>query len=55
MSKVELKDLIFYLEENQTIPLNKQVLYKAYIDMTIPKQDNHNQIEEGNEKDDDII
>ena len=50
MSKVELKDLIFYLEENQTIPLNKQVLYKAYIDMTIPKQDNHNQIEEDNEK-----
>ena len=45
MSKVELKDLIFYLEENQTIPLNKQVLYKAYIDMTMPKN-NVKQIEE---------
>ena len=45
MSKVELKDLIFYLEENQTIPLNKQVLYKAYIDMTMPKN-NIKQIEE---------
>ena len=40
MGKVELKDLIFYLEENQTIPLNKQVLYKAYIDMTTPKNKN---------------
>ena len=40
ISKIELKDLIFYLEENQTIPLNKQVLYKAYIDMTIPKDKN---------------
>ena len=40
MGKVELKDLIFYLEENQTIPLNKQVLYKAYIDMTTPKSKN---------------
>jgi len=45
MSKDELKDLIFYLEENQTIPLNKQVLYKAYIDMTMPKN-NVKQIEE---------
>ena len=45
MSKVELKDLIFYLEENQTIPLNKQILYKAYIDMTMPKN-NIKQIEE---------
>ena len=45
MSKVELKDLIFYLEDNQTIPLNKQVLYKAYIDMTMPKN-NVKQIEE---------
>ena len=54
MSKVELKDLIFYLEENQTIPLNKQVLYKAYIDLTIPKLiNNNNQIEE--DKDDDLI
>lgn len=54
MSKVELKDLIFYLEENQTIPLNKQVLYKAYIDLTIPKlNNNNNQIEE--DKDDDLI
>ena len=53
MSKVELKDLIFYLEENQTIPLNKQVLYKAYIDMTIPKNNiNIKQIEE--DKDDSI-
>ena len=53
MSKVELKDLIFYLEDNQTIPLNKQVLYKAYIDMTIPKN-NNKQIEEDKEKDDSI-
>ena len=45
MSKVELKDLIFYLKENQAIPLNKQVLYKAYIDMTMPKN-NIKQIEE---------
>ena len=55
MSKVELKDLIFYLEENQTIPLNKQVLYKAYIDLTIPKLNNNNQIEEDKDKDDDLI
>lgn len=40
MGKVELKDLIFYLEENQTIPLNKQILYKAYIDMTTQKNKN---------------
>ena len=40
MGKIELKDLIFYLEENQTIPLNKQVLYRAYIDMTTPKNKN---------------
>ena len=53
MNKVELKDLIFYLEENQTIPLNKQVLYKAYINMTIPKNNiNIKQIEE--DKDDSI-
>ena len=53
MNKVELKDLIFYLEENQTIPLNKQLLYKAYIDMTIPKNNNNiKQIEE--DKDDSI-
>ena len=53
MIKVELKDLIFYLEENQSIPLNKQVLYKAYIDMTIPKNNIHiKQIEE--DKDDSI-
>lgn len=36
MSKIELKDLVFYLEENQNTPMNKQLLYKAYIDMTIP-------------------
>ena len=32
---IELKDLIFYLEENQTIPLNRETLYNAYTDMTI--------------------
>jgi hypothetical protein len=37
---------VFYLEENQTIPLNKQVLYKAYIDMTIPKNKNNDKAEE---------
>ena len=50
MSKVELKDLIFYLEENQATSLNKQILYKAYIDMTIPKN-NILQIENDNEDD----
>ena len=39
-TKIELKDLVFYLEANQTIPLNKHVLYKAYIDMTISKNPN---------------
>ena len=45
MSKIELKDLIFYLEENQAISMNKQVLYKAYIEMTMPKNQS-NRIEE---------
>ena len=35
MGKIELKDLVFYLEDNQTIPLNKQLLYKAYTEMTV--------------------
>ena len=34
ISRVELKDLIFYLEENQTVPWNKRVLFKAYTEMT---------------------
>ena len=46
INKIELKDLVFYLEENQTIPLNKQVLYKAYIDMTTPKNKNNDKAEE---------
>ena len=50
MSKVELKDLIFYLEENQATSLNKQILYKAYIDMTIPKN-NILHIEDDNKND----
>lgn len=33
--RIQLKDLIFYLEENQTIPLNKVLLYEAYNEMTI--------------------
>ena len=41
MGKIELKDLIFYLEENQSISMNKQVLYKAYIEMTMPKNQNN--------------
>ena len=45
MGKIELKDLIFYLEENQSISMNKQVLYKAYIEMTMPKNQS-NRIEE---------
>jgi len=45
MGKIELKDLIFYLEENQAISMNKQVLYKAYIEMTMPKNQS-NRIEE---------
>ena len=32
---IELKDLIFYLEENQTIPWSKKLLYKAYTEMTL--------------------
>ena len=32
---IELKDLVNYLEENQTVPLNKILLYKAYTEMTI--------------------
>ena len=32
---IELKDLVYYLEENQTIPLNKQLLFNAYTEMTI--------------------
>ena len=43
MGNIELKDLIYYLEENQTIPLNKQLLYKAYIDMTLPKDNKENE------------
>ena len=35
MGRIELKDLIFYLEENQTIPLNRKTLFKAYTEMTI--------------------
>ena len=35
MGHVELKDLIYYLEENQTTPSNKTILYKAYTEMTI--------------------
>ena len=46
INKIELKDLIFYLEENQTVPLNKQVLYRAYIDMTMPKNQNNDIAEE---------
>ena len=46
INKIELKDLVFYLEENQTIPLNKHVLYKAYIDMTTPKNKNNDKAEE---------
>ena len=46
INKIELKDLIFYLEENQTIPRNKQVLYRAYIDMTMPKKQNNDKAEE---------
>ena len=34
ISRVELKDLIFYLEDNQTVPWNKKVLFKAYTEMT---------------------
>ena len=45
MGKIELKDLIFYLEENQAISMNKQVLYKAYIEMTMPKNQS-NRVEE---------
>ena len=45
MGKIELKDLIFYLEENQAISLNKQILYKAYIEMTMPKNQS-NRVEE---------
>jgi len=33
--RIELKDLVNYLEDNQTIPLNKLLLYKAYTTMTI--------------------
>lgn len=33
--RIELKDLVNYLEENQTVPLNKILLYKAYTEMTI--------------------
>lgn len=33
--RIELKDLVNYLEDNQTIPLNKVLLYKAYTTMTI--------------------
>ena len=40
MGHVELKDLIYYLEENQTVPLNKIVLFKAYTEMTISGKDN---------------
>ena len=32
---IQLKDLIYYLEENQTIPLNKILLYEVYTEMTI--------------------
>ena len=46
INKIELKDLVFYLEENQTIPLNKHVLYKAYIDMTTSKNKNNDKAEE---------
>ena len=53
MSKVELRDLIFYLEENQSIALNKQILFKAYIDMTTPKTNNL-LIEEDKEKEESI-
>ena len=34
ISRVALKDLIYYLEENQTIPMNKEILFKAYTEMT---------------------
>jgi hypothetical protein len=33
--RIELKDLVNYLEDNQAIPLNKELLYKAYTEMTI--------------------
>ena len=36
MGHVELKDLIYYLEENQMIPSNKKILFKAYTEMTLP-------------------
>ena len=45
IGKIELKDLVYYLEENQTIPLNKQILYKAYTEMTI-SGNKKNEIEE---------
>lgn len=34
-SHIELRDLIYYLEENQTIPWNKNLLFDAYTEMTI--------------------
>ena len=33
--KIELKDLVNYLEDNSTIPLSKELLYKAYTQLTI--------------------
>ena len=32
---IELKDLVYYLEENQTIPWSKNLLYKVYTEMTL--------------------
>lgn len=32
---IELKDLVNYLEDNSTIPLSKELLYKAYTQLTL--------------------
>ena len=34
-SRIELKDLVNYLEDNQTVPMNKKLLFDAYTEMTI--------------------
>ena len=51
MGKIELKDLVYYLEENQNIPSNKLILYKAYTDMTMTE----NKTKEIEEIKDDVI
>lgn len=35
---IELKDLIHFLEENQTVPFNKKLLFRAYTEMTISRK-----------------